>query len=141
LTQSGTALAVHLNAGSGLAVDGSGLSLLRTCGNGQVLKWNGSAWACDSDIDTADGGQKSHTMIVAASNSPASIKDTADYVADGTADQVEINAALTAAAGGSVYLAEGTYVANATILVPNNTTLAGAGKGTVIELADIDVSD
>src|SRR5690606_35043605 len=66
---------------------------------------------------------------------------SADYIADGTSDQTEINAALTAGAGGKVYLAEGTYVVNATILVPNNTTLEGAGKGTVIELADIDATD
>lgn len=82
-----------------------------------------------------------YTKIVAASNSPQAIKDVADYVADGTADQTEINSALTAAAGGTVYLAEGTYTASATITIPNNTTLAGAGVGTVIQLADLDATE
>ena len=80
-------------------------------------------------------------LIVAANDSTQAEKDSADYVADGTGDQVEINAALTAAAGGKVYLLPGTYVASATILIPNNTTLAGSGPGTVIELADLDATD
>ncbi len=75
---------------------------------------------------------KATTKIVAASNSPQTIKDNADYVADGTGDQAEINAALTAAAGGKVYLAEGTYTIAASISVPNDTTLAGSGAATVI---------
>jgi parallel beta-helix repeat protein len=98
----------------------------------QLIQYNGTKWV--SDRSTA-------TKIVAASNSSQAVKDAADYVADGTGDQTEINAALTAAAGGRVYLAEGTYSANATILIPNNTTLAGAGKGTLIQLADIDATD
>ncbi len=91
---------------------------------------------------------RSEAILVAASNSSQTDKDAADYVADGTGDQTEINNALTAAApGGSdrktgkVYLFPGTYVANATILVPNNTTLAGAGTGTVIELANLDTTE
>ena len=32
--------------GGGLAVIGTGLSLLRTCSNGQVLQYNGTVWAC-----------------------------------------------------------------------------------------------
>jgi hypothetical protein len=28
------------------------LSLLSTCGTGQVLKWNGASWVCANDIDT-----------------------------------------------------------------------------------------
>lgn len=82
------------------------------------------------------GGGKTATKIVAASNSPADIKNSADYVADGAGDQVEINAALTAAAGGKVYLAEGTYAITGSISVPNNTTLSGAGNGTLITIAD-----
>ncbi len=87
------------------------------------------------------GDRSTATKIVAASNSSQALKDSADYVADGTGDQVEINAALTAASGGKVYLTEGTYTANETILVPNNTTLQGAGSGTEIRLADIDTTD
>ncbi len=83
------------------------------------------------------GDRTTATKIVAASNSSQTDKDAADYVADGTGDQTEINAALTAGAGGFVYLMPGTYVTSADISVPNNTTLAGAGRGTRIELADV----
>src|SRR5690606_26813408 len=90
-----------------------------------------------------DGGGSSDTpyILVAADDSSATAKAMADYVADGTSDETEINSALTAGAGGIVHLAEGTYVADGTILVPNNTTLEGDGPGTVIELADIDTTD
>ncbi len=86
-------------------------------------------------------------ILVAASNSSQADKDAADYVADGNTgaaadgDQVQINSALTAASGRKVVLLAGTYVADATILIPNNTTLAGVGAGTVIELADLDASE
>src|SRR5690606_37350417 len=54
------------------------------------------------------------TYIVAASDSVN--KDKADYVADGTNDEVEIQAALDAlpSTGGLVYLLEGTYVVGTT---------------------------
>lgn len=91
----------------------------------QLLVYANGKWQSDG---------KTATKIVAASNSPQAIKDGADYVADGTGDQTEINAALTAAAGGRVYLAEGTYTINDSISVPNNTTLAGAGSGTIITI-------
>jgi len=98
----------------------------------QLLTYANGKWQAD---------RTTSTKIVAANNSSQAAKDAADYVADGTGDQTEINAALTAATGGKVYLMEGTYVANATILIPNNTTLAGAGRGTLIELADLDATD
>jgi hypothetical protein len=47
---------VTTGANSGLTGGtGSGtanLSLLTTCSNNQVLKWNGTAWACANDVDT-----------------------------------------------------------------------------------------
>lgn len=91
-----------------------------------------SRWRTDANIAT---------VIVAANDSDAEAKAKADYVADGTSDETEINSALTAGAGGVVVLLEGTYVADGTILIPNNTTLSGQGQGTVIELADIDATD
>src|SRR5690606_15274283 len=54
------------------------------------------------------------SVVVAPSGSGIA----ANYYTDGTSDEDEINTALTAAAGGKVYLAEGTYVADGTILVP-----------------------
>ncbi|HTE21846.1 MAG TPA: NosD domain-containing protein [Candidatus Limnocylindria bacterium] len=87
------------------------------------------------------GDRTTATKIVAANNSSQTDKDAADYVADGTGDQVEINAALTAAAGGEVHLMPGTYVAASSILVPNNTILSGAGRGTLVEMADLNGGD
>ncbi|MGB2787596.1 MAG: right-handed parallel beta-helix repeat-containing protein, partial [Candidatus Saccharimonadaceae bacterium] len=97
----------------------------------QLLQYNGTKWV--SDRSTA-------TKIVAASNSSQSDKDAADYVADGNTgaaadgDQVQINAALTAAVGKKVILLAGTYTVDASISVPNNTTLTGVGTGTVIAI-------
>lgn len=102
----------------------------------------------DTDTDTllvSDGtkwmADRGEYIIVAANDSTQVEKDAADYVADGTSDEDEINSALTAAAGGKVLLLAGTYVADGTVLIPNNTTLAGVGNGTVIEFADIDSTD
>ena len=91
----------------------------------QLIQYNGSKWV--DDRSTA-------TKIVAASNSTQAEKDAADYVASGTGDQTTINSALTAAAAGAVYLMEGTYTLSAPISVPNNTTLTGAGAGTIITI-------
>ena len=91
----------------------------------QLLQYNGTKWVSD---------RTTSTKIVAASNSSQAAKDSADYVADGNGDQTEINAALTAAAGGKVYLSEGTYTINASISIPNNTTLVGSGAGTIITI-------
>jgi hypothetical protein len=91
----------------------------------QLIQYNGSKWVSD---------RTTGTKIVAASDSSQAVKDSADYIASGTADQNTINTALTAGSGGSVYLAEGTYIVSGSITVPNNTTLAGAGAGTLITL-------
>ncbi len=107
----------------------------------QLLVYQNGKWKADTG----------EAYLVAANNSSAADKAAADYIADGTSDEDEINAALdradpASATGGArksgkVYLFAGTFVADGTILVKNNTTLAGAGRGTVIELADIDATD
>lgn len=59
--------------------------------------------------------------------------DQVDYLCDGTADQVEINAAITAlpATGGEVVILDGTYNLTGVILVnKNNVTLSGNGNST-----------
>lgn len=52
----GTITAVTAGGNSGLVATTTGgsvaLSLLTSCSNGQVLKFNGTAWGCASDIDT-----------------------------------------------------------------------------------------
>lgn len=91
----------------------------------QLLVYSNGKWQADRNTST---------KIVAASNASQALKDGADYVATGTGDQGVINSALTAAAGGKVYLTEGTFTISGSISVPNNTTLAGAGTGTIITI-------
>lgn len=85
----------------------------------QLLQFNGTKWVSD---------RSSNTKIVAPSTASQSIKDSADYVANGTNDESVINSALTAATGGTVLLLPGTYITTGTVLIPNNTTLAGSGR-------------
>lgn len=46
--------AIQLSTGGGL-VNSTGLSLLQTCASDEVLKWNGSAWACSSSGTSLNG--------------------------------------------------------------------------------------
>ncbi len=102
----------------------------------QLLTYANGKWQTD----------RSDAVFVAASNSSQADKDAADYVTDGNTgaaadgDQVQINAALTAASGKKVVLLAGTYVADASISIPNNTILTGVGLGTKIEVADLDAN-
>ncbi len=73
---------------------------------------------------------RSAIFVVAASDSSALSKQQADYVCDGTDDQVEIQAAIDAlpAVGGLVHLAEGTFYIGSTVFVNKyNLTLEGEG--------------
>ena len=72
------------------------------------------------------------TKIVAANNASATFKTGADYVCDGTADDVEIQAALNALPTGRVILSEGTFNTTANLTVPANATLEGQGNATII---------
>lgn len=79
------------------------------------------------------------TLKVAAVNATATSKLQADYVCDGTDDQVEINAALTAlpGSGGKVQLSEGTFTfSNGIASVRQGSWLAGMGMAaTVLQAA------
>jgi len=72
------------------------------------------------------------TLVVAASDAFALSKSQADYVCDGTADQVEINAALAAlpASGGEVVLSEGNFAIAASITPATNSKIRGQGMAT-----------
>lgn len=74
------------------------------------------------------------TLLVAASNSLARSKSRADYVCDGVADEVQINAALTrlSSVGGMIQLLEGTFTIAALIAMYDNTALVGTGFGTLL---------
>lgn len=73
------------------------------------------------------------TFVVAASDSEHNT--AADYVCDGVADEVQINAALDAlpANGGRVVLLDGTFVLADSIVIPDDSiTLEGQGDSTYI---------
>lgn len=80
--------------------------------------------------DYADSvSRSSATKIVG----PSSYPYFADYYCDGSGDEVQIQAAITAAAGGSVYIAGGTYDINAAITIPSNTEIFGDGISTLLK--------
>jgi hypothetical protein len=74
------------------------------------------------------------TYTVAASNSTHAAG--ADYTADGTADEVQINAAIQAlpATGGRVLLLDGTYTINAPIVAKSGMWLQGQGAATIVKI-------
>lgn len=97
-----------------------------------------------SDLQTALAGtpaRASGTLTVAAANSPAAAKVTADYVCTGTAatggDETAINTAIASLPGadtygmkGRVVLAAGDYWCSAPIIMDgDDTTLEGQGLG------------
>lgn len=78
------------------------------------------------------------TITVAASDS---LTASADYVCDGTADDVQIQAALTAADGGRVILLEGSYILAANLTIPASTTLEGQGFGTILNFGGASITN
>jgi parallel beta-helix repeat protein len=74
------------------------------------------------------------TIVVAANSASLSAQWKAAYVCDGTADDVEIQAAVDAlpSGGGKVVLSEGTFTIGTAINLKDNVTLAGAGYATVL---------
>lgn len=77
-------------------------------------------------------------LTVASSTASAKERALADYVCDGTADDVQINAAITALGGpGRVVLSLGTFTTAATISVPSGVVLEGQNRhATVITPAN-----
>jgi len=74
---------------------------------------------------------RSATFVVAANDSSALSKQQADYVCDGTDDQVQIQAAIDALpdGGGKVVLMEGEYNISSEILIQNKTNIVLSGLG------------
>lgn len=72
------------------------------------------------------------TFVVAASNASAHVKNNADFVCDGTADEVQINEAQAAlpSIGGRLLLSEGIFTLAAPVVVDkDNVSLSGLSKG------------
>jgi hypothetical protein len=85
------------------------------------------------------------TYVIAASDAPAHVKAQADYVCDGTADDVQIQAAIDALTNpfGRICLSSGTFYIASPIVIHNKmlalwgqgvgeTTLEQAGEGDII---------
>ncbi|MCB9815077.1 right-handed parallel beta-helix repeat-containing protein [Candidatus Nomurabacteria bacterium] len=147
-----TGTGVQWVATSSLGLGGGGASALEDLSDvasmtenlGDLLYWNGSAWA---NIATSSLGISAGDTIitVAANDTPVSEKNNADYVADGTDDEVEIQAALDSlpSTGGTVQLLSGTFhvgtttYSNVSISVnKSNTALIGKGLATILRLQD-----
>jgi len=79
------------------------------------------------------------TKVVAASDASDAAIDRADYVCDGTADNVQIQLAIDAlpTGGGKVELSEGTFVLAAQLYRDiANVTIQGQGWNTILKRAD-----
>jgi hypothetical protein len=80
----------------------------------------------------AAGTDRGMTYTVVASNAGAPFQNNGDAQCDGTADNVEIQAAIdavAAAGGGTVELSRGTFNTAATIVMKSDVTLRGQGSG------------
>ena len=73
--------------------------------------------------------QAGSALVVAAGDSSPQSKAQADYICDGSADQVEIQNALNAlgSAGGTVTLTEGTFHLSGNLNIPSNVVFEGKG--------------
>lgn len=75
------------------------------------------------------------SLVVAANDSTDLEKAQADYTCNGTADDVQIQAAIDAlSSGGEVFLLEGTYNIESSINIIDDITLTGTGMGSILQL-------
>lgn len=145
-----TLSAFNLNRLSWSAVSGAASYKIRRDVGGatQGVIWSGTALAVDDTGLAGDSSAKpltdgtgtvtgkvpgvGGTLKVCASN--AKFTTGCDFICDGTADQVEIQAAIDAlpATGGSVVLSDGTFNTSAAILTRYGLTLSGQGKSTIV---------
>lgn len=93
----------------------------------------------DADVIAHKAGSATHVkparFVVGTSTSGWTEKDC-DYLCDGTADQVEINNAITAlpATGGEIVILDGTYNITATIdVTKDNVSIKGNGNATILK--------
>ncbi len=113
------------------------LAVSNSPSTGQVLSWNGTALAWANDATGGGGAVPAARLIVAANDAPAGVKAAADYVCDGTADDVEINAAIAALStdavgfgtqGGDVLLWGKLYNIAGSIMMRSNVRVRGNGQ-------------
>lgn len=88
--------------------------------------WIAPMW--DGKADLAKASLSSSSYTVAASDAPLEWRNEADWVCDGDDDQIEIQAANDACAGGGVELSLGNFNIEEDLVI-NNCTLVGQGPG------------
>lgn len=79
---------------------------------------------------------RSSTVVVAASDSSSNGKAQADYVCDGTSDDVELRTAINAlpSTGGDIRLLDGTFNLSAILSrAIDNVTISGVGRSTYLK--------
>ena len=97
LTGASLDLQILLATGSGLQKTTSGLSLTTTCATNELLKWNGSAWACGTD----DGGINytagtGITVSAGVINSVLGVSIDSSEITDGTIQAIDLaNSSVT----------------------------------------------
>jgi parallel beta-helix repeat protein len=135
---------------SGVTIDDSNnIAGLGTVSSGAITSTGASSLGSltlSTDLAVSEGGTGASSASAARTNLGVQSKvfytvgsTDADYITDGTADDVEIQAAIDAAnsaGGGIVHLKENTYNIAATILIKDNTILEGEGWTTIIKLTN-----
>lgn len=110
---------------------------------GSEAYWWDDAYIDDLHVTSLSGNytdRVGYTFVVAASNAVDTSR--ADYICDGTDDDVQINAAITAATvGGRVKLSEGSFSCTANVLLSENITLVGQGMSTILTFTEKVVSN
>lgn len=100
--------------------------------DGQVLTWVAANSRWENAAGGGGGGSAADAaIIIAANDAPQKWKDVADHQCDGTADDVEINAAF-ATDGVTFRLSPGTFNISANLSPPPTCEVIGAGAGVTI---------
>lgn len=130
-------LAVQLSAGSGLLADATGISLLRSCLDGQLLKWDATSttWQCAADADTNSGGTVTSitagTGLSASPASPITTSGTLTVDVGTTAHkivQLDASAKLPAVDGSALTNLSASNVSAGTLAISRG----GTGSGTAL---------
>ena len=100
--------------------------------NVQINRFNG----VDHDVLLPMTSSKRTARFTVGTSTAGWTAADCDYLCDGTADQTEINAAITAlpATGGEVVILDGTYNIKASINIPkDNVSIRGNGNATILK--------
>lgn len=110
---------------------------------GGSISFNSNGYlSMDEVTESLKAKHRAATIVIGTTNSSSPTKDphndNLDYICDGTDDQEQINAAISAlpANGGKIVLREGIYNISASAACNKDVVFEGMGNGTVIYVAD-----